>query len=374
MREMGLHSTSRSEALRLRRRAFKLYELSDPERAALAPAAETLGVDVLFSAVGTEGVVVAADSQLRALGALLLGSAPELAAVFEQQADMFSQRVWTDGAGRDLLEPGRTTLMGILNVTPDSFSDGGRFNDPARAEEQAARMIEEGADIIDVGGLSTRPGAEEIPAAEELARILPTIARIARNLAVPLSVDTYRAEVAEKALDAGATIVNDISGFSFDAKLASVCARKNAAVVLMHTPAKPAVMMEQTTYRDLMREVRAALGTAIARALAAGIPAERIAVDPGFGFGKTAEQGWEMLRRLGEFGGLGHALLVGVSRKSMFRAVVGDAVPAEGRDVASGAAATAAVLAGAHIVRTHNVKITRECVAVADQLSQMPRL
>jgi dihydropteroate synthase len=372
MREMGHHGTSRSEALRLRKRSFKVHDLSLDEAKALFEAARALGGDLVLSIKGTEGVLVVADGQLKALATLLAG-APALAQTLEHFAERLTERGWRDGAGRPLAFADRTCIMGVLNITPDSFSDGGKFFDPILAEEQAERMVAEGADIIDVGGMTTRPGAAEIDALDEMARVLPVVGRLARKLRVPVSIDTYRADVAEKALDAGASIVNDVSGFTFDARLAGVCARKNAAVVLMHTPAKPAVMMAHTEYRDLVRDVRKALELARERALAAGIAAERIAVDPGFGFGKTADQGWELLRRLREFQGLGAALLVGVSRKSMFREITGDAAPAA-RDAASAAAAAAAVLAGADIVRVHNVAMNRDAVRVADRLARAPRL
>ncbi len=374
MREMGLHGTSRSEALRLRRRTFKIHDLGTDERAALAAALQPLGGDLVFSNLGVDAVFVVADGQLRAVAALL-NDYPFLAAEISRLADGVTGAVtWCDAAGKSLLRPRATTLMGILNVTPDSFSDGGRFNDPILAEERAVRMIEEGADIIDVGGLSTRPGALEIPVEEELARIMPVIGKLAQKIKVPISIDTYRSQVAEKAIDAGATIVNDVSGFTFDNRLVGVCARKKVAAILMHTPGRPDVMMKKTGYQDMIREIRGNLASSLRRALEAGIPAERIALDPGFGFGKTADQGWELLRRLGELMGTGRPLLVGISRKSMFKEMLGAEKTAEERDVASAAAATAAILSGANIVRVHNVKIHRDSASVADRLLEMPRL
>lgn len=373
MREMGLHGTSRSEALRLRRRAFKIHDLVPDERAALAAALQSLQGDLVFSNQGVDAILVLADGQLRALAALV-GEHPDLSAALARLADGLTGVAWTDASGKSLLRPQGTTIMGILNVTPDSFSDGGRFNDPILAEEHAMRMIEEGADMIDVGGLSTRPGAVEIPVEEELARILPVIGRLAQKIPVPISVDTYRSRVAEKAIDAGASIVNDVSGFTFDDRLVGLCARKKVAAVLMHTPGRPAVMMEKTGYRDLIREIRGNLETSLRRAVEAGMPAERIALDPGFGFGKTPDQGWELLRRMGELTGLGRPLLAGVSRKSMFKDVLGAERTADERDVASAAAATAAILSGANIVRVHNVKMHRDSAFVADRLLEMPRL
>ncbi len=373
-RELGHHGTARSEALRLRRRAFKIHDLSPDEAAALRDGVQALGGDALFSSAGSEAILNLAAGQLRALAALVSSEAA-LATRIETLADGLAPELsWVDGQGRSLLRPAGVTVMGVLNVTPDSFSDGGRHLDPILAEEAALRMVEEGADIIDVGGVSTRPGSEAPPEAEELARILPVLSRLAPRIGVPLSVDTWRASVAERAIDAGARIVNDISGFTFDPALAEVCARREVGVVLMHTPSRPADMMEHTQYRDLIRDVRLFLEQALERAAHAGIASERVALDPGFGFGKTADQGWEMLRRLGEFTGTGRPLLVGVSRKSMFREVLGEDRPPADRDVASGAAAMAAAMQGASIIRTHQVRITRDCLAVAGRLAVYPRL
>ena len=275
--------------------------------------------------------------------------------------------VWVDADGRSILREGTTAVMGILNVTPDSFSDGGLYADPGRAEEAAWRMREEGADIIDIGGMSARPGAAEIPVEDEWTRIAPILQRIGGRAEFLLSVDTYRAEIAERALDAGATIVNDISGFTFDSQMPALCARTRAPVVLMHTTGKPDVMMDRARYTDVCTDVMRFLDEALARAVAAGVAPERIVLDPGFGFGKTPEQGWTLLARLEELNALGRPLLIGVSRKSMFKPLLGDTPPHE-RDPAGAAAATAAVLAGARIVRTHNVAPTRQSVAVADQI------
>lgn len=372
-RELGHSLTARSEALRLRRTAFKVHELTPDEAKALQQAITALGGEALFSNSGSEAIFCLAEGRLRALAALLEG-ASELAQRIEALARGLEPPRWVDGRGHALLKANGATIMGILNVTPDSFSDGGRYLDPALAEEAALHMIAEGAGIIDVGGLSTRPGASEIDAEDEARRVIPVITRLAAKISAPISVDTYRASVACQALDAGARIVNDISGFTFDADLPRVCAEHGAAVVLMHTPAKPAVMMQHTAYRDLIRDVRRSLETALTHAVQAGIAFERVALDPGFGFGKTADQGWEMLRRLAEFRGLGRPLLVGISRKSFFRSVLGeDRLPIE-RDIASGAAAAIAVLHGAQIIRTHNVKATADCLAVADQIARAPRL
>ncbi len=374
LRELGHHATARSEAPRIRKCAFKVHDLTQDERDALASALLPLGGDFIASIGGTDAVLYIAETQLKALGALL-HDVPELSETIAQLGEnLTGEPVWRNASGQSLLKPGGTTFMGILNVTPDSFSDGGKYFDPILAEEQALRMVEDGADIIDVGGMSTRPGATEPDVNEELRRVLPVIGRLAQKLSVPISIDTYRGQVAEKALDAGATIVNDVSGFTFDPKLAAVCARKQAAVVLMHTTGKPDVMQEQTHYQDLVRDIRQALDDRRNVALEAGIPPDRIVLDPGFGFGKTADQNWELLRRFTELRGLGSPLLVGLSRKSMFRALVAEDASAEDRDPVSAMAAALSVQHGASILRVHNVKLTRECTAVAERLAIMPRL
>jgi dihydropteroate synthase len=271
--------------------------------------------------------------------------------------------------GRSLLLGERTLVMGILNVTPDSFADGGLYVDPGRAIEAGLAMVEAGADIIDVGGESTRPGAAEVPAEEEERRVLPVIRGLARQAGVPLSVDTWKAGVAQAALHAGAVIVNDISGLQFDPALAGVVARARAALVLMHTRGRPAVMAQHATYADVIGEVAAELGTQLTAAEQAGIRRETVILDPGIGFAKGPEHSTALLARLDAppLRALGRPWLVGPSRKSFLRGAIGD-VPAPDRDWATAAAVTAAILHGAHIVRVHRVPEMVQVARVADMI------
>ena len=263
----------------------------------------------------------------------------------------------------------RALVMGIVNVTPDSFSDGGRLFDPARAIDAGARMAEEGADLIDVGGESTRPGAGALDEAEEQRRVLPVVEGLAARVGVPVSVDTYKASTADAALAAGAAIVNDISGLRYEPALAGVVATRRAAIVLMHTRGTPGgEMYEQASYHDLVGEVLDELRESVAFATAAGIAADRIIVDPGLGFAKQAPHSYEALARLDAFAELGRPLLVGPSRKSFLAKALGGAVPPAERDWATAAAVAAAVLAGAHIVRVHAVREMAQVVRVADEI------
>ncbi len=255
--------------------------------------------------------------------------------------------------------PARTAVMGIVNATPDSFSDGGKY-DPLR---QALLLAEEGADIVDVGGESTRPGAAEVGAGEERARTEPVIRELAKRLPkLPISIDTVKAEVAAAALDAGAEIVNDVSGLERDPRMAQ--AARGAALCLMHMRGTPQDMQTQTSYADLLGEVQAELIEALERACGAGIPEERIAVDPGLGFAKTAEQNLLLLRRLRELTQLGRPLLVGASQKSFIGKLTGR--EAGDRLFGSLAAAAVAAMNGAAVVRVHDVAATREALSAVD--------
>lgn len=258
--------------------------------------------------------------------------------------------------------------MGILNVTPDSFSDGGLFLDPERAVDHALRMVEEGADIIDVGGESTRPGADPIPLEEELKRVLPVIEELSQRTDVPISIDTYKAEVASRALEAGASIINDISGLHFDPRMGEVAAKYRAPVVVMHVKGTPKTMQASPHYDDLMGEIAAYLREGIRRAEEAGLPPEKVIVDPGIGFGKTVEHNLIILHRLGELSSLGRPILIGPSRKSFIGAVldreVGDRLYGTLASVAIG------VERGAHIVRVHDVKPVREVVDMVDAIME----
>jgi dihydropteroate synthase len=258
--------------------------------------------------------------------------------------------------------------MGILNVTPDSFAEPSPKLDPGVAVEAGLRLEREGADLIDVGGESTRPGAEPVSADEELARIVPVITQLASRVAVPLSVDTYKAPVAREAVAAGAAIVNDISGLGNDPAMGRTVAESGAALVIMHTRGSSKAMYAEATYGDVVADVIAELRACVDRAVAAGISRDRLIVDPGIGFAKQPAHSYGVLARLPE---LAHALdlplLVGPSRKSFLRQAV-DNRPAVERDWGTAAAVTAAVLAGAHVVRVHAVKEMTQVVRVAEEI------
>ena len=257
--------------------------------------------------------------------------------------------------------------MGIVNVTPDSFADGGAHLDPDRAADAALAMEQEGADIIDLGGESTRPGAAELPAAEEAARVIPVLQRLAPRLRAPVSVDTYKAEVARQALDNGAAIINDISGLRYDSDLARVAASAGAPVVLMHMRGRSSDMYRHAAYGDVAAEVAAELEAALRRAEAAGIRRAQVVLDPGLGFAKRADQTFAVLARLAALAALDRPLLVGPSRKSFLQEAVGERPPGE-REWGTAAAVTAAVLLGAHVVRVHGVRAMAQVVRVADRL------
>lgn len=255
--------------------------------------------------------------------------------------------------------------MGILNVTPDSFADGGAYSRLEAAVDAALRMEGEGADIIDIGGESTRPGAEALSLDAELARVMPVIEALAGRLAVPISIDTYKAAVAERAIAAGAAIVNDISALEYDPALSAVVARSGAALVLMHNRGRSRDMYREADYGDVVAEVRDELAARVTAAAAAGIRREQLIVDPGIGFAKHATHSLSLLARLSELAALGLPLLVGPSRKSFLRAALGDRPPAE-RDWGTAGAVAAAVLGGAHIVRVHDVRAMADVVRTAD--------
>jgi dihydropteroate synthase len=271
------------------------------------------------------------------------------------------------GGGGVLELGGRTLVMGILNVTPDSFADGGRYLDPDRAAQAALAMEAAGADLIDIGGESTRPGAEPVPAAEQLARIGPVLDRLAGRLRIPLSVDTTHAAVAEAALARGVALINDTSGLRAGPALARVVAAYGAALLLMHSRGDSRDMYREAHYGALMREVIAELERSLATAVAAGVPREQILVDPGLGFAKRAPHSLAALAQLAELAALDRPIVVGPSRKSFLDAALGPRQPDE-REWGTAAAVAAAVLAGAHIVRVHGVAAMVDVVRVADAI------
>jgi dihydropteroate synthase len=264
---------------------------------------------------------------------------------------------------------GRTLVMGILNVTPDSFADGGQRFDPDRAIAGGLQMIAEGADILDVGGESTRPGAEPVGADEELRRVLPVVSALAADGRVPVSIDTYKAVVAREAIACGAAIVNDVSGFQYDDALAGVVAATGAAVVLMHNRGRSRTMYREAVYADVRQEIADDLRAAIGRAGAGGVRRDAVILDPGFGFAKRAEHTWASVAGLPELAALGRPILAGPSRKSFLTSAIGDRPPAD-RDAATSSAVAACVFLGAHIVRVHNVGAMVDAVRVADRVRE----
>ncbi len=262
--------------------------------------------------------------------------------------------------GKFSLDLSRPLVMGVVNVTPDSFSDGGQFLDPERAIAHARQLIGEGADILDIGGESTRPGAAPVSLEEERRRVLPVLEALAGGN-VPVSVDTRKPALMREAVAAGAAMVNDVTALSSPEALGAV-AKSTAAVCLMHMQGEPGTMQANPSYRDVVSEVRDYLAARVAAAQAAGIACERIVADPGFGFGKDLDHNLALLRSLGEFRSLGVALLAGLSRKAMLGKLTGRE-PQE-RVHASVAAALVAVQNGAHIIRVHDVAATRDALAV----------
>jgi dihydropteroate synthase len=275
-------------------------------------------------------------------------------------------------ARRTLTIGARTLIMGVLNVTPDSFSDGGEFYDSDAALAHADEMIEDGADIIDIGGESTRPGSEPVTAGEELRRVLPVIEHLAKSDRVAISIDTTKSEVACAALDAGAEIVNDISALRFDFRIADYAAHTGAGLILMHSRGTPATMQKLPPVADVFAEVTHSLRASVAMAERRGVARASIAIDPGIGFGKTVEQNVEMVANLERlslaFPDL--ALVVGTSRKSFIGKLL-DNAPAERRLHGTMASVTAAILRGAHVIRVHDVRACVETARVADAIKEV---
>jgi dihydropteroate synthase len=260
-----------------------------------------------------------------------------------------------------------TVVMGIVNVTPDSFYDGGKRFDSARAAADAFEMINSGAEILDIGGESTRPGAQPVSLDEELRRVLPVIRELRKRSSVPISIDTYKEAVARAALDAGADIVNDISALRFDPGMAALVAGEGVPVILMHMQGVPRTMQQEPHYRDVVGEVQDFLVERVRSANQAGIDTERLIIDPGIGFGKTLAHNLALLKNLDSFKLLGQPLLVGVSRKAFIGKILNAAAPQE-RLEGSLAAAVAAALSGANIMRVHDVGETRRALRVADAI------
>ncbi|MEA2067764.1 MAG: dihydropteroate synthase [Verrucomicrobiota bacterium] len=270
--------------------------------------------------------------------------------------------------GRTLKLGERTLVMGILNTTPDSFSDGGDFSDPSAAVEYALEMVAQGADIIDIGGESSRPGAEPVSVSDEIKRTVPILGKIREHSDIPISIDTMKAKVAFQALEAGADIINDISAFEADASMAGVAAETGAGVVLMHMKGTPQTMQNDPTYGNVANEVRSYLRARMDFAVRHGVARDRMVIDPGFGFGKTVGHNLALLRELPGLAECCRPILVGASRKSFVGHVTGRKHPADRLAGSLGVAAWA-VAGGAHILRVHDVIETCDVCRIADTLS-----
>ncbi len=263
----------------------------------------------------------------------------------------------------------KTHIMGILNVTPDSFSDGGTHFEKSRAVDHALRMIDDGADILDIGGESTRPGSEPVSLDEELRRTIPVIEALSKSISIPISIDTYKSDVAVRALEAGASIVNDISGMRFDPEMPAVISRFKVPVVIMHLKGTPKNMQVNPAYEALIPEVVDYFRAGIRLASEFGIPDDMIMLDPGIGFGKTYEHNLEIINNLDQFSLLEKPLLIGPSRKAFLGKILGD-LPAHERLEGTAAAVAISIIKGAHIVRVHDVKEMARVAKVADAIKR----
>ena len=259
-----------------------------------------------------------------------------------------------------------TLIMGILNMTPDSFSDGGQFKSHNKAIDHALKMVEEGANIIDIGGESTRPGAEAVQLEEELSRTIPIIEAIRLKSDCLISIDTYKSKVATAALAAGADMVNDISGLTFDHNMASLVAERNVPVIIMHIKGKPGDMQKNPNYDNLIKEIKAFFEVQIAIAKKAGINSGNIILDPGIGFGKRLEDNFEIIRELGQISTMGYPVLLGPSRKSFIGFTLD--LPIEERIEGTLASITAGVINGARIVRVHDIRATRRTLTITEKI------
>ena len=257
--------------------------------------------------------------------------------------------------------------MGVLNVTPDSFSDGGKYIDPGKAVDHGFFLAESGADIIDIGGESSRPGAESVSAEEEIERVIPVIEEIRKKLKIPVSIDTVKSEVALRAFDAGASILNDISAMRMDDKMANLAAKNNVYVILMHMRGNPADMQANTDYDDIIGEIVDFLHSSASKAMENGIKKDRIIIDPGIGFGKSVEGNFVILKNLDKFRRLGYPVMVGASRKSFIGKTL--ELDVDRRIEGSIAAACYAVLNGADIVRAHDVAETRRAITIIEKIT-----
>jgi dihydropteroate synthase len=329
--------------------AFRPVALAPDDRAALSGVAGSQTIDGMRESVW-------------------VGSAESLTQLAQLRPALVPLQVACEGRIAPLPTP---RVMGIVNVTPDSFSDGGRFLDPAHAAEQGLALVRDGADLLDIGGESTRPGAASVSADEELARVVPVLERLAAEVRVPLSIDTTKAAVAERALDLGASFVNDVSAGTLDAGMLPLVAERGCDYCVMHMLGTPRTMQNDPVYEDPVAEILERLRSRVGACLDAGVEPSRIVIDPGIGFGKLVEHNVELLQRLGELRSLGLPLLVGVSNKSFLGRLVGESRALSGagsRTGATAAAVTACVFGGVEILRVHDVRTMVQAVRVAARL------
>ena len=357
---------SRFAAAGLTQLTLLLEDIDDGVREGLVRWSARTGVDVL---TGEGWALLAGVASRLAVLARPDRAPPELHAIVPDLAQWFARyaeprRTWSIAGGEVSLD--EPVLVGILNITPDSFSDGGRFAATDDALKQADRLKADGCQLIDVGGESTRPGAVPVTPRDETARVVPVITELVKRGLGPVSVDTRKAAVARAALDAGAAVVNDVSGLSFDAELGATVAAAGAGLILMHMRGTPDTMDSLACYDHVAVDVARELGQAAGRAEAAGVAAERIVLDPGFGFAKNAAQNFRLLDELGSIVALGYPVLVGPSRKRFLGAATGRAV--EDRDRATAVACALAWERGARLFRVHDAGLAREALAVARAL------
>jgi dihydropteroate synthase len=340
-------------------------ECSTPRELLLAEGTERLRVIMMGTLTQFRLVIRNLDRQPFGLKAL----AGELKAVIDGTSGT-RERVLEAG-GHRLTLGGRTLVMGVINTTPDSFSDGGSFDTLEKARARALEIVKAGADMVDIGGESTRPGAEPLPLEEELRRTVPLIESLVGELGVPISIDTYKSEVAARALDAGASILNDISALRFDEAMAPLAAERGVPVILMHMQGEPRNMQENPAYDDVVADISRFLRERAAAAIEAGIPPENLLVDPGIGFGKTVEHNLEIVRRIEEFQSLSYPLVLGTSRKRFIGAVLDR--PVDERLMGTAATVAFAVARGVDMVRVHDVEEMVEVVRMSDAVAGKSR-
>ena len=338
----------------------------------LGAAAEAVGARVHAAADGgpRKALVVADRGSLQSISARLRSTDAELAEAIAQALVAGDRHRFSLALprGRSLTIEGFALVMGVLNFTPDSFSDGGRYNDQAQAVAHVRRMIDEGADIIDVGAESTRPGADSVAPEEQIRRVGPLIREIRGISDIPVSIDASSARVAECALDEGADIVNDVTALRGDRGMASCVAERGVPVILMHMQGTPRTMQQSPHYEDVMADVTRFLRQAMGHAVRHGVDEEQILIDPGFGFGKTLKHNLELLHRLHEFGSLGRPVVVGTSRKSMIGTVLDR--PVDQRLMGTAATVAASIARGAHVVRVHDVAEMRDVVQMTQAIER----